>query len=259
MSDRRGRRRAVAVGAVVALAYLALSALSGSLSPLARRPLLDGFGALPAYRWVTPPPQHAAGNLHPDSGQFVVALDPQTGVEASVYYTKDNQITVAFQNGAIGPGTGQDSVVLTFTPRDPAGFGTPPAGTTIVGNVAEIQGTFRPNGDPVTGLQIPAQVVLFYPAPATTFGFNHVTLRSPDGKNWTALPSTDSRGQQLVSANTESLGYFAVGQTPNTTGGSSGGGIPIGTILIYVVVGGLATFVLLQILRIELRRRRRAR
>jgi hypothetical protein len=259
MSDRRGRRRAVVVGAVVAVAYLGLSALSGSLSPLARRPLLDGFGNLPAYRWVTPPPGHATGNSQPDSGRFVVTLDPQTGVEASVYYTKDNQITMAFQNGAIGPGTGQDSVVLTFTPLDPAGSAKPRAGTTIVGNVARIQGTIRPNGNPVTGLQIPAQVVLFYPAPATTFGFNHVILRSPDGKNWTALRSTDSRGQQLVSANSESLGYFAVGQTPNTTGGSSGGGIPIGTILIYVAVGGLAAFVLLQILRIELRRRRRAR
>ena len=258
MSDRRGRRRAVAFGAVVALTYLGLSALSGSLSPLARRPVLDGFGALPAYRWVTPPPQHAASNVLPDFGRFAVTLDPQTGAEAAVYYTKDNQITMAFQNGAIGPGTGQDSVVLTFTPLDPAGFGKRP-GMTIVGNVARIQGTFRPNGDPVTGLAVPAQVVLYYPRPATTFGFNHTILRSPDGKTWTALPSTDSRGQQLVSANTEALGYFAVGETPNTTGGSSGGGIPIGMILIYVAVGGLATFVLLQILRIELRRRRRPR
>jgi hypothetical protein len=255
MSDRR---RAIAVGAVVGLAYLGLAALSGSLSPLARRPLLDGFGALPAYRWVTPPPQHSTGNLQPDSGRFVITLDPQTGVEASVYYTKDNQITMAFQNGAIGTGTGQDSIVLTFTPLDPDGFGKPPAGMTIVGNVARIQGTFRPNGDPVTGLNVPAQVVLFYPAPATTFGFNHAILRSADGRTWTPLPSTDSRGQQLVSARTESLGYFVVGEAPNTTGGTSGG-IPIGTILIYVAVGGLAAFVLLQILRIELRRRRRAR
>jgi hypothetical protein len=246
------------LGAVVVLTYLGLAAVSGSLSLLARRPLLDGFGALPAYRWVTPPPQHAKGNTQPDSGRFVVTLDPQTGVEASVYYTKDNQITVAFQNGAIGSGTGQDSVVLTLTPLDPAVFGKPPAGTTIVGNVDRIQGTFRPNGDPVTGLGVPAQVVLFYPAPATTFGFNHTILRSPDGKIWTPLPSTDSRGQQLVSANTESLGYFAVGETPNATGGS-GKGIPIGSILIYVAVGAVAAFVLLQILRVELRRRRRAR
>jgi hypothetical protein len=258
MSDRRRRRRAVAVGAVIALGYLGLSALSGSLSPLARRSLLDGFGNLPAYRWVSPP-QHATGNTQPDSGRFIITLDPQTGVEAAVYYTKDNQITVAFQNGAIGPGTGQDSVVLTFTPLDPAGFGNPPSGMTIVGNVARIQGTFRPDGNPVTGLRVPAQVVLLYPAPATTFGFNHAILRSPDGRTWTPIPSTDSRGQQLVSANSESLGYFAVGQTPNTTGGSSGGGVPVGTILIYVAVGGVAAFVLLQIIRVELRRRRRAR
>ncbi len=258
MSDRRSRRVA-AVGAVVVMVYLALSALSGSLSPLARRPLLDGFGNLPAYRWVTPPPQHVAGNMKPDSGRFVVTLDPQTGMEASVYYTKDNQITMAFQNGAIGPGTGQDSVVLTFTPLAAAGLGKPPGSTTIVGNVARIQGTFRPNGDAVTGLSVPAQVVLFYPAPATTFGFNHAILRSADGTTWTPLPSDDSRGQQLVSANSESLGYFAVGETPTTTGGSSGGGTAIGTILIDVGVGGLAAFVLLQILRIELRRRHRAR
>jgi len=259
MRDRRRPRRVLATGAVVALGYLALAAVSGSLSPLARRPLLDGFGGpLPAYRWVSPPPQHAAGNVQPDSARAVVTLDPQTGAVAAVYYTKDNQITLALQNGAIGPGTGQDSVLLTLTPLDPSGLGKPPAGITITGNVARIEGTFRPNSDPVTGLRVPAQVVLYYPRPATTFGFNHVILRSPDGKTWTPLPSTDSRGQQLVSANSETLGYFAVGETPNTTGGS-GKGIPIGTILIYVAIGGLAAFVLLQILRAELRRRRRAR
>ena len=50
-----GHRRALATGAGIALLYVALAVLSGHLSPLARRPLLDGFAPVPQYRWVSRP------------------------------------------------------------------------------------------------------------------------------------------------------------------------------------------------------------
>ena len=64
------RRAGRAAGAVVVVAYVALAAWSGSLSPLSRGPLLDGIGPPQAYNWVNPPPDLAPQNLPPSPGVF---------------------------------------------------------------------------------------------------------------------------------------------------------------------------------------------
>ena len=78
-----GTRRALLFGLGAAVLYVAGTALSGSLGPLARRPLLDGFAPPQPYRWVSPPPNLAAGNKPPASAVVSLQLDPQTGSEAS--------------------------------------------------------------------------------------------------------------------------------------------------------------------------------
>jgi len=251
----RPRRLALAAGLAVGATYVALAALSGSITPLARRPLLDGLAPAPLYRWVKPPPALASVNKAPLSGRFVIDLDPQTGSAAAVYYTKDNQISLGFAEGAIGPQPGEDSVVLTLTPLDPARFAAAPAPMRISGNVYQVQVTTQPGNQTIKALAQPAQLVLFYPAPTHAFTTKHTILASPDGKGWTPLHTVDSIGQQLAQANVTSLGYFAVGES--STSGQARRSIPIGPILTYVAMGGLAAFVVFRLIASGRRRGRR--
>jgi hypothetical protein len=79
--------------------YAALAALSGSISPLARGPLLDGLAPV-NYRWVAPPPELESTNQQPTSGTFSLQLGPD-GVKSKVVFTSDNQVTVIVAEGSI--------------------------------------------------------------------------------------------------------------------------------------------------------------
>ena len=66
------RRRALAAGLVALALYASGAALSGHLSPLARRPLLDGLAPPTPYRWVEPPVELVTSNEPPSSGRFKI-------------------------------------------------------------------------------------------------------------------------------------------------------------------------------------------
>ncbi len=86
-------RRTVATGLAVVAIFAALAAVSGSLSPLARRPLLD-TGPVPVpYRWVAPPPEAVAGNQQPSSGAFQLPISNGTSVPKT-FFTSDGQTTL---------------------------------------------------------------------------------------------------------------------------------------------------------------------
>ena len=61
------RRRPIALAAGLGLAalYVAAAVVSGRISPLARHPVLDGFGTPQPYRWVSPPPGQVSSNQQP--------------------------------------------------------------------------------------------------------------------------------------------------------------------------------------------------
>src|SRR3989442_8017820 len=138
---RRSRLAAVATGLGVATIYLGVAVWAGRTGPLARRPLLDGFlGTPPPYNWVSPPPSLASQNRQPAPGKFDVAINPQSGSEATVLSTDDGQASLALNQGSILPRPGQDSAKVTIAPLAPSGFGPPPAGVEITGNVYQIVG-----------------------------------------------------------------------------------------------------------------------
>ena len=254
-SRRAFGARGKLAGIILAAVYIWLAAVSGRLSPLARRPVLDGFVPPQPYRWVKPPPSLAAGNKAPSGGSFNVALDP-SGSEAGVFSTRDLQVTVVLAQNAFAPAPGQDSIKLTITPLDPAPFAAPAAGMTTAGNAYRIQGTLQPSGQDVSALRSAAQLAMAYPAPPNPHSYSHTVLTSADGRSWTSVSSIDSIAQLQVTANVRSLGYFAVGrsQNPGATGGGGGGNlIPI------IFIGTLVALALIAIIRFEVRERARRR
>jgi hypothetical protein len=217
------KRRAVAAGVALAVAYIATVLVAARSDPFLARPILDGLAPPPLYRWVEPPPAFAATNEAPASGRFVLSpaegnYDPARGTGAGVFSTGDFQVSLALAAQAIAPAPGADGVVLRITPLAPGADVTVPDGFTIAGNVIRVEATYRPTGDAVTSLQRPSLLTLAYPI-VVQGGFADTVLFSEDGRRWTQVESTDHPAQQSVLGTIHSLGYFAVGQ-------ASGSGSP---------------------------------
>lgn len=251
-----GPRRALVIGVAVVALYVALGALSGRLTILARRPLLDGFAPPPPYNYVSPPPDLASTNKRPAAGRFTVALDPTAGSEPKVVATSDFQASIALAQGAIPPHSGDSSVSLVMTPLAPApGVVLPPA-LQMAGNVYQFTATYRPSGAAVGRLRQPAQLVLAYPLRSHTLTFRHTLLRSLRARSWTSVTSTDSIAQQLVQGTVRDLGYYAVGRSSIGTPKPSGS---LGHVVYTVVLWGLLGGVILAFLLAEFRRRQNRR
>lgn len=206
-SDRTARR--FAAGLTIALAYVALAWLSGWLSPLARRPILDGLAPVAPYRWVSPPPELAASNQPPASGTFEVPLRP-SGSEPAVFITPDNQVTLVIDRNAF-PARGEDRVVrLSVTPLDPATLSSLPNRLSAFGNALELRATYEPSGRPVRHMRQPIDVFAVYPVTLELHATTHELLRSDEGATWTSLGSQDSAGLQQVTASVSEFGLLVV-------------------------------------------------
>jgi hypothetical protein len=238
--DHRDRRRpALIAGLAVVAAYAALAAWSGSLSPLARGPLLDGVGPV-NYRWVAPPPELEATNQPPSSGRFRLPLGRQ-GVGTQVVFTSDSQVTVVIDEGSIGPAPRERIAELLVDPVDPAEIAPPGGDLAPFGNAYSFDARFRPSGDPVPGLDRPIQVILVYPATSTLHATSHDIMFSPDGETWEALETTDSPAQQQAQADVPGLGFVVVAGVPAPftpgPGGGGGEGTPPVAIALLVAAG----------------------
>ena len=209
---RSETRIALGAGALIVIAYAALAVWSGSVSPLARGPLLDGLGPT-NYRWISPPPELASTNQRPSSGRFDLPLEEQ-GTGSQVAFTSDSQVTVVIDEGSVGPEPGQRSVQLLIEPLDPADLSAPGEGLAVFGNAYELSMTYRPSGDRVRGLDRPVKVILAYPATSTLHANRHDMLYSPDGSSWETLPATDSPGLQQVESQVPGPGFVMVAGVP---------------------------------------------
>ncbi len=226
---------ALVAGLAVIAAYAALAAWSGSLSPLARGPLLDGLGPL-NYRWVSPPPELAATNQEPSSGRFDLPL-LEGGVGTQAVFTSDSQVTVVIDDGSIGTAPKQRSVELLVEPVDPAELAPLGGDLAAFGNAVRFSATYRPSRDRIADLDRPIQVILVYPATSTLHANTHEMLFSRDGESWEALETTDSPGQQQAEAEVPGLGYVVIAgvpapPSPSPTGTEEGGTPPVAVALL---------------------------
>ena len=201
------RRRALAAGIAVAAVYLGLAALSGHLSPLARRPLLDGFAPV-NYRWVSPPPELAETNEAPTGGDFTLPLTAG-GSQPDVLATDDAQITLIPIRGTFLPAAGQRQVHLTVTPMDPTAVQQPDAPLEIVGNVYRVEATYEPSGRTIDAPAKPLEAIVVYPVPPNVHATTHVVVASADGSAWGVSEGTDTPGNQQVEGPVETLGFIA--------------------------------------------------
>jgi hypothetical protein len=268
----RPRRRAMALGLAVGLAYVVAVAVGtrGMFGP--RAPLLDGIAPPVAYRWVSPPPALAAGNKPPQPEQhFTVSLGAH-GSKAEVLSTQDLQAVLVLTPGAIAPKAGASSVDVTVTALAPATLGPPPSGLTIAGNVYRFTAQYA--GDGSAELRHAAQLALEYPAIASAGHVTHTLIWSADGRGWQKLTTQDNRQGQIAGGRVTALGYVAVvvprseadGLLPSVSpssggghgaggaGGAGGGGFP----LVAVIAAAAAIVVLAGAILLRRRTSRRA-
>ena len=233
----RRRAGAIAVGLGIIGLYAALAAWSGHLSPLARGPLLDGL-APTNYRWVEPPPELASTNQEPSSGTFQLTMGPD-GVEGSVVFTSDNQVTLIVANGSIAARPGQERVQLTITPLAPSTLPPPGDGLSVFGNAYDIEATYRPSGDAVRNGDVsePFDVILVYPFTSTLHAAAHQLLYSADGETWEPIDSTDTAQSQQAEGTVPGVGTVMVaGQATSTSpsGGDTGENTTVLTVVLVI-------------------------
>ncbi|MEX2274228.1 MAG: LPXTG cell wall anchor domain-containing protein [Actinomycetota bacterium] len=230
------------VSAVAAIGlYVAGAALSGSLSPLARRPLLDGVGPAIPYRWVDPPPLLENSNQSPTFGTFGLPLGPD-GSAADVLATRDLQVTLVTVRAMIPARPGAQRATVAIDPLDPADHAPVPEGLAAAGNVYRIRAAYDPGG-PVRRFGAEATAILVYPSLPTIHSEGHEMLFSPDGRSWETLASRDAPQLAQVEAVIDAPGYLlAAGRpkpppAPDTGGGSS-------NTLLIVGIGALSVLLL---------------
>jgi hypothetical protein len=252
------KTRRILLGLAVAGLYLAGAAFSGHLSPWARRPLLDGFGSAPPYRWVKPPEALKHSNQPPRPGAKSFAFTNGT-LQGGVVSTDDLQVTLILRDGAVRGPAGARTLNLSVRPLDPAPLSDPPSGLLFDGNAYRIQGAFAPSGGPApTTLATAGDLAMVYPADATfgVGGVKHVILASPDGRDWRQLTTQDLPGSQQASAKLPSFGYVVVVRTEgrgSSSPGSSRSFVPL--LIAGIVVLLILIFTSPRILR-RLRRER---
>jgi hypothetical protein len=230
----------VAAGVVVAGLYAASAAVSGHLSPLARRPLLDGLAPPTPYRWVDPPPELAASNRAPEPGSFRAPLGSE-GSRTAVFTTDDAQVTLILARGTFANAPDQRFVEISVEPLAPTAVAVPEEPLRITGNVYLLEAVYRPSGDPAP-LAIDTRVVLTYPLLSNDHG-GHAVVLSTDGERWRATDTNDLPSIQQADGPIDALGYVAVAGTPAAATASPGGadgGSAVATIVIVAALVVLA-------------------
>ena len=233
-------RRSLKAGLAVAVVYVVVAAISGHLSPLARRPTLDGLGPLMPYRWVAPPPE-VQNNEPPTPGSFLLPVR-EGRTDADVVFTEDAQVTMILDTGAIR--SEDPRVRLDVTPLDAATLGPLPDDLVTFGNAIGVEATGEPSGrSPERFRDLIA--ILLYPQTTALHASSHELLYSPDGRTWQRLDTEESIVQQQVQAEVPGPGYLVVGgvprvlTSPRPPGVDTGGVDTLPTILLVVSIVAL--------------------
>jgi hypothetical protein len=250
-SMRRGtsRTRSLALGAALALAYLAVALLTPRITGHHVRPLFEGFTPPPPYRWVNPPKEFAVGNQPPQPSSTDIDLGP-TGSGPSGATSEDNQIVLNIPAGGIPPHPPDTKAIVKVTPFDPAKLGPLPNALRPDGNAYRVEMNYA-SGAPIPALAVPGNCFLIVPNPSTDIAF------SVDGRTWELLGEQHIGGSSVnVGTKFEKAGYY-LGATNLNVAGSAPKKKGTSTAAIALVIAGVVVLALVVGLAPRLFRRRR--
>lgn len=238
------RRPAALAGAAIAVVYAITASISGSLSPLARLPLLDGVHQAAPYNWVQAPEGEAGSGAPPQDLSERIDLSSNGNAQTAVA-TGDGQVSVDIPEGGIKPAQGRRQAEIKIEPLNPSDYAPPPEGYVIRGNVYRIALRDVPGGAGIQTLASDGLLAMSYAAPTERLlTATHDIIFSSEGQNWRTLGAQDQHGTQKVSAPFLDIGYYApVAKIPeDVPEEESGGGFPW-LILLIVPVAAAAVFV----------------
>jgi hypothetical protein len=228
-------RRGVAAPALLAVAAAAYAVAAWAVTP----GFYDGIAPPAPYRWVSPPPQFRPANQPPESGRTTFRVGGGGAVDAGTAYTRDNQASVAFGQGAFATPADRSPVTVDIAPR--ATFPAP-GEVHLATNVYCVTGSspLAPGQTVVVTLQYSDQL----PAPSDVYGYQ-------GAGPWQKLGSTGSAPPYYVAARSSTLGCFAGGYPANarqaTPGPRLGGQllpIIVALAIVVVVLAGIPLAVL---------------
>jgi hypothetical protein len=220
------------IGALLVLVYVL--AITGTL-PFGHnvRPLFEGVGPPPAYRWVKPPAAFASNNVPPAPNDTDITMTP-TGSQQSGAQSEDNQLVLNLAPNAVAPHPPDTSLRVHVEPVDPATLGPVPPDVRPNGNAYKVTMTYQPSGTPASAITAPGNILLTVPLPAAGL------LYSGDGRTWTNIGKQTVPGQPIVGGPFNATGWFLGATHPQAASTSSGGGGSSGVIIVAVLVGALA-------------------
>ncbi|HEY4025698.1 MAG TPA: hypothetical protein VGO86_04635 [Candidatus Dormibacteraeota bacterium] len=215
-------------------ALLALTAVAYVLAAWTVAPgFYDGIAPPAPYRWVSPPPQFRGTNQPPESGRTTFRVGGGGAVDAGTAYTRDNQASIAFAQGALATPADRAPVTVDIVPQTTF----PPGGDVhLATNVYCITSSspLAPGQTVVVSLQYSDQL----PAPSDVY--------VSDGAGpWRKIGSTGSAPPYFIAARSSTLGCFAGGYPANARqtapglrlGGSALPDIVALAILVVVLAG----------------------
>jgi hypothetical protein len=245
------RRRIVASGIAIVVAYLGVLAVTVVVRDAHVRPLYDGFAPPSSYRWVDPPAFFASGNTKPGPASAVVTIGP-SGSNAAGVGTPDGQFVIDIARGAIPRHASDHSVSVEITPVAPQHLAPVPLGLRANGNAYRVSMTYEPSNTAVPAISGPATLLVELPEVGTRL------FRSSSGRQWSPLPARAVSSTQLsLSAAFDGPGYYvAATDLPELAG-------PAGTsshrsLVLGAGVAAVAVLVLLAGSIVQRRRRGRA-
>jgi len=215
------------------MALLGVAAIGYVLAAWMVRPgFYDGLAPAAPYRWVSPPPNLAAGNQQPLGGH---AVDPVLGGSTSPFttYTSDGQVIISFLPASFRVAPGTSGVTLHITPEStypaPTGF-TPATNVYLVTADAPL----------VKAALIQLQYSNAVPAPSALYAVPQ------SGGTWKNLGASNVSAVFTVSSRSSFLGYFVAGYSKGSHSSAAptvGGGqllpIVIAAVILLVLVAGV--------------------
>lgn len=228
-------RRLGPLGVGVVLLVVYVLAITGTL-PFGHnvRPLFEGVGPPPAYRWVKPPASLAANNVPPAPNDTDITMGP-TGSNQSGAQSEDNQLVLNLAPNAAPPHPPDTTLRVHVEPLDPATLGALPSQFRPNGNAYKVTMTYRPSGAPATTITAPGNILLTVPLPAAGL------LYSADGRTWTSIGQQTIPGQPIVGGPFNAIGWYVGATHPQkSSAGGGGGGGSTGVIIVAVLVGVIA-------------------